>query len=331
MNSEFKIGYCPSSIFDGADVLRFAKKIDKNDMIDSIWIPESWGREAFVMLGAISQVTRRINLGTSILNIFSRTPATVAMAASTLDNISSNRSMIGLGASTPILVRNWHGLEFKSPLLRMKEFLECFKEIITGRTVNYNGKFFSVNDFKLMHPSPRKSIPLLLAAVNKGMINLATKVADGIILYLRPREELNKVVDEIHRNVIGRKNFQISCVFITSISQQYPDLASDRAAMTIAFYVAVGKYYGDFLSKNGFENEVESIKLAYVKDGIGAARKFVTDKMLNSLAIHGDCEKGAKMLNKFIQTGISYPILQINPVANPASSIKDALVLTSYV
>jgi len=331
LKSEFKIGYCPSSIFDGTDVLRFAKKIDKHDRIDSIWIPESWGREAFVMLGAISQLTRRINLGTSILNIYSRTPATVAMAASTLDNISSNRSLIGLGASTPILVRNWHGLEFRSPLLRMKEFLECVKEINTGSTVNYNGKFFSVSNFKLMQPSPRKSIPLLLAAVNKGMINLATRVADGIILYLRPRQELNKVVNEIHHSTIGRKNFQISCVFITSISQKYPDMATDRAAMTLAFYVAVGKYYGDFLSKNGFENEVESIKLAYANEGIGTARKFVSDKMLDSLAIHGDCEMGAKMLNKFIQTGISYPILQINPVVSPVTSIKDALLLASYV
>lgn len=331
MNRDFKIGYSPSSIFCGPDVLRFAKQIDKHERIDSIWIPESWGREAFVMLGAISQMTQRIKLGTSIVNIFSRTPATIAMAASTLDNISSNRCLIGIGASTPILVKNWHGLEFKTPLLRMKEFVECFREIITGSTVNYNGKFFSVNNFKLMHPSPRKFIPLLIGAVNEGMINLATKVADGIILYLRPREELNKMINEIYINTASRKNFQISSVFITSISDKYPALASDRAATTIAFYVAVGKYYGDFLSKHGFENEVESIKLAYVKDGIQKARTFVSDKMLDSLAIHGNCEMAAKMLQKFIQTGISYPILQINPVVNAASSIKDALALINYV
>ena len=86
-----------------------------------------------------------------------------------------------------------------------------------------------------MHPSPRKSIPLLIGAVNEGMINLATKVADGIILYLRPHEELNKKINEIYINTASRKNFQISSVFITSISDKYPALASDRAVYDHCF------------------------------------------------------------------------------------------------
>ena len=93
-----QIGYNPSSLFNTQDILEFAKQLDFKPQVNSIWIPESWGREAFVMLGAIGAITRRIKLGTSIVSMFSRPPATLAMAASTLDNISLNRTIIGIGA-----------------------------------------------------------------------------------------------------------------------------------------------------------------------------------------------------------------------------------------
>src|ERR1051326_4246403 len=95
-----RIAYNPGSLLTMDEVLSFAKQADKNKRIDSLWIPESWGREALASLGAMSQVTRTIKLGTAIVNIFSRTPATIAMAASTLDMLSRNRTIIGLGAST---------------------------------------------------------------------------------------------------------------------------------------------------------------------------------------------------------------------------------------
>ena len=81
MNCEkTRIGYNPSSLFGSLDVIKFARSADHFVKADSIWMPESWGREAFVMLGAISQVTNRIKLGTSIISIFARSPATTSMA-----------------------------------------------------------------------------------------------------------------------------------------------------------------------------------------------------------------------------------------------------------
>ena len=82
-----QMGINPSSLFSTQDILEFAKLLDNKPQVDSIWIPESWGREAFVTLGAIASLTRRIKLGTSIVSMFSRSPATTAMAASTLDII----------------------------------------------------------------------------------------------------------------------------------------------------------------------------------------------------------------------------------------------------
>ncbi|MGE5684691.1 MAG: LLM class flavin-dependent oxidoreductase [Nitrososphaerota archaeon] len=327
-----QIGINPSSLFSTKDILEFAKLLDNKPQVDSIWIPESWGREAFVMLGAIASLTSKIKLGTSIVSMFSRSPATTAMAASTLDIISKNRTVIGIGASTPILAENWHGTKFEFPLKRMKEYVTCFKIISSGETINFDGDFFKLKNMKIMHPSTRKKIPVFLGAVNSGMIKLATDIGDGTILYLRPFDELKETVKHI-RSVTSKesKNFEISSVFITAISNRYPELARRRAAKTLAFYVAVGKYYNEFLSSHGFKNEVEQISNDYLINGIDNISKFVTDYMLDALTICGTVEDCIRSLKRFVSCGISLPILQINPVKDNSESINDSLLLLQNV
>jgi 5,10-methylenetetrahydromethanopterin reductase len=327
-----QIGINPSSLFNTQDILEFAKLLDSRPQVNSIWIPESWGREAFVMLGAIASLTSKIKLGTSIVSMFSRSPATTAMAASTLDNISKNRTIIGIGASTPILAENWHGTKFEYPLRRMKEYVTCFKIISSGETINFDGNFFKLKNMKIMHPSSRKKIPVFLGAVNSGMIKLSTEIADGTILYLRPFDELKETVQHI-RSVTSKKskNFEISSVFIAAISNRYPELARIRAAKTLAFYIAVGKYYSEFLSSHGFKNEVEQISNDYLTNGIENISKFVTDHMLDSLTICGTVEDCIRSLKRFVSCGISLPILQINPVKDNSESIDDSLLLVENV
>lgn len=327
-----QIGINPSSLFSTKDILEFAKLLDNKPQVDSIWIPESWGREAFVMLGAIASLTSKIKLGTSIVSMFSRSPATTAMAASTLDMVSKNRTVIGIGASTPILAENWHGTKFEFPLKRMKEYVTCFKIISSGETINFDGDFFKLKNMKIMHPSTRKKIPVFLGAVNSGMIKLATDIADGTILYLRPFDELKETVKHI-RSITSKesKNFEISSVFITAISNRYPELARRRAAKTLAFYVAVGKYYNEFLSSHGFKNEVEQISNDYLINGIDNISKFVTDYMLDALTICGTVEDCIRSLKRFVSCGISLPILQINPVKDNSESINDSLLLLQNV
>lgn len=327
-----QIGYNPSSLFNTQDILEFAKQLDYKPQVNSLWIPESWGREAFVMLGAIGAMTRRIKLGTSIVSMFSRSPATLAMAASTLDNISINRTIIGIGASTPILAEDWHGIKFIHPLDRMREYVTCFKVISSGETINFNGNFFKLKNIKIMHPSQRKEIPVFLGAVNSGMIKLATEIADGIILYLSPIDELKRTIERI-KSLTSRKSksFEICSVFITAISNKYPDLARERAAKTLAFYVAVGKYYNEFLSSHGFKNQVEQITTEYQNHGIENISKFVTDAMLDSLTIYGTTEDCIKSLKRFVSCGVSLPILQVNPVKDNIQSISDSLLLVENV
>jgi 5,10-methylenetetrahydromethanopterin reductase len=324
MSIEEKIGFSLGPLLSTDDLLRCAKMADQQQNIDSLWIPESWGRESFSSLGAISQITKNVRLGTSIIGIYSRTPAITAMAATTLDMLSANRTVIGLGASTPAIVENWHGVHFGMPASRMKEYVELVRLMTRGEKVSYSGKFFKINNFKMLHQPQRKHIPVFIAAVNKKMISIACDLADGILLYLRPFEELNKMAYELKQATKG-KAFEIACSFICAVSNKEPQKARDRAAVTLAFYVAVGKYYSNFLAENGFKVEVEEIIEEYKKSGAESAARFVSDRMLSSLAICGSSEDCRESLSKFLSTGITLPILQFNPLGDSESSFREML------
>lgn len=323
MNIE-KIAYSFGPMLSMQELLICAKMADRQRNVDSIWVPESWGRESFSTLGAISQITKSARLGTSVVNIYARTPATVAMAATTLDMLSDNRALIGLGASTEPIIQNWHGLKFYKPVSRMKEYVDCVRLITSGEKVNYNGQFFRINNFKILHRPRRQNIPIFMAAVNKKMMYLASKIADGVLLYLRPLEELKRTSDEL-KQATKERTFEIACSFICALSNKEPEQARARAAKTLAFYVAAGKYYSNFLSQNGFREEVEQIIAAYNKGGTNLAAQFVPDKMLDSLVICGNSEECKRSLLRFMSTGVTLPIIQLNPVTDAETSIREMI------
>jgi alkanesulfonate monooxygenase SsuD/methylene tetrahydromethanopterin reductase-like flavin-dependent oxidoreductase (luciferase family) len=321
---EFKIGYNLGTLISGKDLLLFSKLADGMKNVDSIWIPESWGREAFSSLGAMSQVTKNVKLGTSIISIYARTPATAAMAATTLDILSCNRTILGLGVSSEAIVLGWHGVKFIDPLERMREYIDCLKLIVKGEKVRYDGRFFEIKNFKLVYEPQRTKIPIYIAAINKKMILLSCTQAEGVLLYLRPIEELRETISFIKSHAID-KEFQIGLVLIGALSNKEPEKAKERAAKTLAFYIAVGKYYNRFLAKNGFKIEVEQITAEYHLRGLDVASKYVSEKMLNSLTVCGNSEECIKSLRAFVSKGVSLPIIQVNPVGDSESSFKEML------
>jgi len=319
-----KLGYSLGPLISINQLLSCAKMADHRENVHSLWVPESWGRESFSTLGAISQISSKVRLGTSIVNIYSRTPATVAMAATTLDMLSDNRTVIGLGASTPAIVENWHSVQFNRPASRMREYIECLRLIMKGEKVTYNGMFFKINNFKLLHDPNRTHIPIFVAAISRKMVSIAADLADGILLYLRPFEQLKKTSAELKQVTKGR-TFEIACSFICSISDKEPQLARDRAATTLAFYIATGNYYRDYIGNNGFKAEVDEITAEYRRAGAASAAKFVSERMLRAIVICGTREDCRESLLKFLSTGVTLPILQFNPVGDPESSFREML------
>ena len=311
-----RIGCSLGSLLSVNQVLECSEILSKTN-VDTIWVPETWGMENFSMLSAISHKTTTQKIGSSIINIYSRSPAVIAMGAATIDTLSDGRLILGLGTSSLPLVETFHGYKFEKPVQRMKEYVEIIRLILSEKQVNYTGKIFDLKNFTLLLKPKRKSIPIYLAAVNQKMVDLTWSVGDGVIFYLRPLNEMKETITKMQ----SKKKIDVTCQIITSIAED-SDIAINRAKKTLAFYVSVGKIYREFLANNGFKNETTNIFDEFKKSGLKSNHELIPDSMLNSLCISGSPEEAKVQLEKFRNTGIDLPIIQFNPVGDVSESFK---------
>ena len=305
-----RLGFSLGSLLSVEEIFDCAKVLN-NYSPDSIWIPETWGMSCDSILSSISNVSKKPKLGSSIINIYSRSPALIAMSAVTIDTLSNGRFILGLGTSSRAIVEDWHGIEFMNQLQRMREYVEIIRLIVSGEKVSYKGNFFQLKNFTLLIAPPRKEIPIYLAAINEKMVNLTWDIANGVIFYLRPLLELKSTIKKMQT----KKRIDVACQLITCVSED-SEKAIIRAKQTIAFYVSVGKIYRDFLASNGFQNETMAIFDEYKKSGLKENYSLVTDNMMNSLSITGTPDDIQRKLRQFVEAGIDLPIIQFNPVGN---------------
>ncbi|HYL66564.1 MAG TPA: LLM class flavin-dependent oxidoreductase [Nitrosopumilaceae archaeon] len=311
-----RIAYSLGSVLSINEVLECSKILSRYNP-DSVWIPETWGMEGLSMLSTVSQIIKNSKIGSSIINIYSRTPSLIAMGAATIDTLSNGRLILGLGTSSESIIQEWHGLEFNQPVQRMREYVEIIRLIMSGNKINYDGKLFHLKNFTLLIKPTRKEIPIYLAAVNQKMVELTWEIADGVIFYLRPILELQNTIQKMQ----SKKKIEVSSQFITCISED-SEKAINRAKKTLAFYISVGKIYREFLAKNGFAKEIQEIYDEYKKSGFRTNYKLVSTNMLDSLTICGIPEECKKKLDRFVKTGVSLPIIQFNPVGEVTKSFK---------
>ncbi len=316
-----RLSYSLGSLLTINQILYCVKKL--NDIKpDVIWIPETWGMENFSMLAASSSENSFSKIGSSIINIYSRSPTQIAMGAATVDTISNERLILGLGTSSKPIVENFHGSKFVNPVQRMREYVEIIRLCLSGEKINYSGKLFSLENFSLLIKPSRRNIPIYLAAVNHKMIELTWEIGDGVIFYLRPKNEIKDTLEKMQ----NQRKIDSTLQIITCVDEN-SEKAVERAKKTVAFYISVGEIYRNFLANNGYKNEIENIYGEYTHSGLQNNFTLVSDKMINDLCICGTPDEARQQLNAFQDTGIDLPIIQFNPVDKVESSF-DLLIKT---
>ena len=311
-----RLSYSLGSLLSIEEVLECSRKL--NEIKPEVeWIPETWGMENFSMLGLASKENTFSKIGSSIINIYSRSPSLIAMGASTVDTISNGRLILGLGTSSVPIVENFHGNSFDSPVQRMKEYVEIIRLALQGEKINYSGKIFTLKDFSLLTKPIRKEIPIYLAAINQKMVEMTWDIADGVIFYLRPKNEMKETISKMQK----KKKIDTTLQIITCIHED-EEKARNRAKKTLSFYIAVGKIYREFLQSTGYSEEVKIINEEYKKNGLDGLQEFVPEKMLDDLCIAGTSATAVKKLDTFRDVGIDLPIIQFNPIGNVKESFE---------
>ena len=290
--------------------------------VDSVWVAEASGRDAVTFLTELALRTRRVRLGTGIVNPFSRTPAMLAMTFATLDELSNGRMVIGLGSSGANAVEHWHGVRFRQPLARIREAVEVINMIIAGQPLNYDGQIFSLRrGLRLQFEPVRPHIPIYIAATTPPSIRQAGAVGDGVMPIHWPRDRLHdlRALMEEGARTAGRDASGL--MIAPSVSLVLVDAedaaASHRAREPIAHYVGrMGASYPEMLARYGYEAEVRAIQAAWERRDPIAAAAAVSERLLDATAVVGSLDACAEKLRTLRALGADLPIVPL-PLGEP--------------
>jgi F420-dependent oxidoreductase-like protein len=312
-----RIGIALGAVHDRPfpEVVAFARTAEECGY-EAIFVPEAWGRDAFVTLGALARVTERIGLGTGIVNVYSRTPALLAMAAMTLDELSGGRAILGLGTSGQRVIEGWHGVPMARPLRRLRETTEAVRAIVGGSRRGYSGETLSIAPgFAVTLPRPRERIPIYHASLTPRGIRQCAEMADGWLPYFASpatlRADLSAIDGTLRATGRERGAFTVAPLLPVFVSD---DEASARAVLRrhLAFYIGgMGRFYREAVARHGFGDAVEKIRSLWDARQRDAAADAVTDSLLDAFAIVGDARRCRARLDDYRAAGADLPIVAL--------------------
>ncbi len=294
--------------------------------IHSIWVAEAWGRDAFTLLTLLAEHTKKIQLATSIVNIYSRTPAALAQHFATLDELSEGRMIIGLGTSGPQVIEHFHGVKFNPPLTRMKECVEIINMLVAGTPLNYQGKLFKLSrGFTLRFEPVRKHIPIWIASLNPRSVEFTARQTDGWLPVMIPLSGLKKAIGDFRAiaKEAGRDpaSVQVKSPGHVTVTNN-PDRARAAHAGTVAFYAArMGTFYSEQLTRYGFGADVAKIKEAWAAGSAREGTAAVSPKLLSELGYIGGLEGAIERLKAQDEAGVDLHPIEID-ASSPAEFEK---------
>jgi alkanesulfonate monooxygenase SsuD/methylene tetrahydromethanopterin reductase-like flavin-dependent oxidoreductase (luciferase family) len=262
---------------------------------DSVWLGELWWNSSVVTLTRIAEHTETIGLGTAILNVFSRTPAVLAMTAASIDRASDGRFTLGVGTSTPKAVEDLHGMEFDNPVRRAHEAIDLTKRFLsTEGQVDYDGEVFHAADF----PSLGADVPVYHAALGKANRRVVARLCDGWIPHNVPFPDLEEAFDYIREHTPEDRDADDITVmpYVPSAVSDDGEEARDAVRGHIAYYVGNGEGYRKAVGGR-FPDEAERVAAAWREGDRSEAADRVTDEMVDALGVAGTPEEAREQFD----------------------------------
>jgi F420-dependent oxidoreductase-like protein len=287
--------------------------------IDSIWTAEAYGSDCLTPLAWWGASTKRIKLGTAIVQMSARQPAATAMAAMTMDHLSGGRFILGLGVSGPQVVEGWYGMPFAKPLARTREYITILREIWARRgPLEFHGEHYALplpngTGFakalkSSIHPL-REDIPIYLGAEGPKNVALCAELCDGWLAML-----FSPTHQDLHKDALeegwarpgarrGAKDFEVAATVPLIVSGDV-DAALDSLRPFYALYFGgMGaknmNFHANVPIRMGYEREVREIQDLYLSGKKDEAGAKIPRKLIEEMSLVGPREKIRDDLEKW--------------------------------
>ena len=299
----------------GADTAVELARAAKDRGYEEIWMAEVNGGDSYALAGAVAQGLPGIRIGTAVVPAQTRTPMMHAMAAMTLSQLTNGNFILGLGLSSPNIVRDWAGQPYDKPLTRMREHVEVLRQMLSGQKTTYEGRTLSAKGFRLGGVTVGE-VPIYLGALNKGMLRLTGALADGICLNMVPESALPQVLGEVRAGAeeAGRDPGAIEVVArLHVVMADDPAMGRNLIRTVFGAYAATPGYNKCF-EWIGFEEEARQIREAFAKGDRAGVAMGVTDRLCDAMAVVGDRETVRARIRAYAEAGID--VCVVNPIAD---------------
>jgi probable F420-dependent oxidoreductase len=281
--------------------------------LDSVWLSE-YRAEAVVSMAVLAKSTERVTIGSSILPIYTRSPAVLAATAASLWELAPGRVILGLGTSTDLIVERWHGVERKQPLRALEDYVRAIRAIVGGARAHVEGTVYSVDGFQLQHPRlAAPETPIYVAGLTHKGLELAGRVADGALLNLFPLGHLRFIRGRVDAGsaAAGRGagavplagDVQVA-VATGSAARRMRELLRKQTA----FYAAVPQYNRLF-AEAGYATEATAVQAAWKRRDRDAAVAAIGDDLLDSIAAVGTEQQVQEHLTAVHAAGLDHVIV----------------------
>ena len=312
--------------------------------LDVVSIGEAWGFDAFTRLAYIAAKTERVQLATGIVNVFSRSPSTIAVSAASIDQMSGGRFVLGLGSSGAQVIEGFHGIPFEKPLSRIVDVIGVCRILWRREKVVYSGKALSVplpagqglgvgKPLNVMDYPVRPDIPIWWAALTPKAVETAAEVADGWIpIHLIP-EKVGDVWGEGLKAGLARRGedrlpFDVNVTVNVAIGEDLDvEELRDRYRAHLALYVGGmgargANFYNDMAIAFGFPDEAKAIQDLYLDGKRNEAAAEVPAEWLEKSQLIGPKSYVQERISAYREAGVT--VLTVSPVAgqDPVKAIE---------
>ncbi len=307
--------------------------------LDTVWVAEAYGFDSPTLMGYLAAKTETIEIGSAILNIYSRTPGALAQTAAGLDNVSGGRALLGLGASGPQVIEGWHGVPYDKPLGRTREIVDIVRAMLRRETIDHHGKIFDIplpkdqglglgKPLKMLTRPERSAVPIYIAALGEKNVAGTAEYADGWLPFLYAPEKADSVWgDSLRAGAAKRPDdlgpLEICAGGMVAVGEDVKGLL-DFARPMFALYIggmgAKGKnFYNTLARQYGYEKEAEQIQEMYLGGNKRDAEALVPLELLEMCNLVGPETYVKERIAAFKESGVTN--LQIMPVGDDPAAL----------
>jgi len=315
--------------------MRYIEAAEARDF-ESAWFMEDYFfGDAFTFLAGAALQTKRIGLGTGIVNPYTRTPALIAMSIASIDEISNKRAILGIGAGVPSVMGKI--TQYASPLQTLRESIHVIRELLSRSSLTYDGKTTFVRDVSLgvcpyfqcfgTWKVPRRKIPIYVAAMGPRMLQLAGEVGDGVLISVGfSPDHLRKAIEQM---AIGaaRVNRTRGDIDVAAYVKFSPSRDGSLDRDTKEFVASCIAETDSQALRDLYGIDVETclvVKKACDKGNYGNATKYITKEIANNFGACGTKEECQEILSRYEKAGADILVIVPDPRRNVDLAIETA-------